>query len=88
MATTTTAAPPTGVKLAPGSILSPPPADITIAQAATPLHIDEIAAMMGLETGEWDLYGPHQAKVRNRKRERAEIGARALSTRPSHSSSL
>jgi hypothetical protein len=62
MATTTTQ--PTGVKLAPAGIISPPPADITIAQAARPLPIGEVAEMMGLAEGEYDHLGAHQAKVR------------------------
>ena len=59
MATTTN---PTGIKLT--STISPPPPDIVIAQASTPLHVEAIAEMLGLEAGEYDLYGPHQAKVR------------------------
>jgi hypothetical protein len=70
----TTAAPPaagtsttsnkTGIRLPPASLLSPVPADIDIAQAATPLHISEVAAMLDLKPEEVDLYGQHQAKVR------------------------
>jgi len=61
MATTATAKK-TGIPLA--STLSPVPADITIAQAATPLHISEVAAMLDLAPDEVDLYGQYQAKAR------------------------
>lgn len=60
MATTTTRL--TGIKLA--SVISPPPADIVIAQAATLQPIAEVAKMMGLEEGDFDPYGAHQGKVR------------------------
>lgn len=37
--------------------------DIEIAQEATPLHIDEVAAKVGLDTDILEHYGKHKAKV-------------------------
>ena len=37
--------------------------DIEIAQEATPLHIDEIAAKVGLDTDILEHYGKYKAKV-------------------------
>lgn len=42
---------------------SPVPSDIDIAQAATPVHISEIAKAAGLTPEEYDLYGTTKAKV-------------------------
>ena len=42
---------------------SPVPSDINIAQAATPVHICEIAQAVGLGPDEYDLYGTTKAKV-------------------------
>ena len=42
---------------------SPVPSDIDIAQAATPVHISEIAKAAGLSPEEYDLYGTTKAKV-------------------------
>ena len=42
---------------------SPVPSDIDIAQAATPVHIAEIAKAVGLSPEEYDLYGTTKAKV-------------------------
>lgn len=42
---------------------SPVPSDIDIAQAATPVHISDIAKAAGLTPDEYDLYGTTKAKV-------------------------
>ena len=42
---------------------SPVPSDINIAQAATPVHISEIAQAVGLAPDEYDMYGTTKAKV-------------------------
>lgn len=42
---------------------SPVPSDIDIAQAATPVHISDIAKAAGLRPEEYDLYGTTKAKV-------------------------
>ncbi len=42
---------------------SPVPSDINIAQAATPVHISEVAQAAGLGPDEYDLYGTTKAKV-------------------------
>ena len=44
-------------------VKSPVPKDIEIAQSTEPLHISKIAEDLGLKTDEYDLYGPHKAKV-------------------------
>ena len=43
---------------------SPVPSDIKIAQAATPVHISNVAQAAGLGPDEYDLYGTTKAKVR------------------------
>jgi len=45
------------------NILTSVPSDIQIAQAATPLPIDQIASEAGILPGELDLYGKTKAKV-------------------------
>jgi hypothetical protein len=45
------------------SLLTPVPADITIAQAATILPIAEVAKALKLQDDELDLYGKYKAKV-------------------------
>lgn len=45
---------------------SPVPSDIKIAQAATPVHISNVAQAAGLGPDEYDLYGITKAKVRRR----------------------
>ncbi len=45
------------------NILSKVPSDIDIAQAATPIPIDQIAAEAGILPEELELYGKHKAKV-------------------------
>lgn len=42
---------------------SPVPSDIDIAQAATPVHISDVAKAAGLTPDEYDLYGSTKAKV-------------------------
>ncbi len=42
---------------------SPVPSDISIAQAAKPVHISEVAQAAGLSPDEYDLYGTTKAKV-------------------------
>ena len=44
--------------------MSAVPSDIEIAQAAKPQHIQEIAAKLGIEPGELELYGDNKAKVK------------------------
>ncbi|KAA6429679.1 MAG: formate--tetrahydrofolate ligase-like [Trebouxia sp. A1-2] len=46
---------------------SPVPSDINIAQAATPVHISEIAQAVGLGPDEYDLYGTTKAKHRSQQ---------------------
>jgi len=43
--------------------LVPVPSDIEIAQAATPISIDRIAAEIGIQPDELELYGKNKAKV-------------------------
>src|SRR5689334_7838088 len=43
--------------------LVPVPSDIDIAQAATPIPIDRIAAEIGIQPEELELYGKNKAKV-------------------------
>src|SRR5207248_9379927 len=45
------------------NILARVPSDIEIAQAATPLPIDQIASEAGIQSQELDLYGKTKAKV-------------------------
>lgn len=44
--------------------LSPVPSDIDIAQACTPVHINDIASKIGLQSEDYELYGTTKAKVR------------------------
>ena len=46
----------------PGDGTSVPP-DFVIAQRATLSHIDNVAKKVGLQEGEYDLYGQHKAKA-------------------------
>lgn len=50
--------------------LVPVPSDIEIAQAATPIPIDRIAAEIGIRPEELELYGKNKAKVHLSVRER------------------
>lgn len=60
-ATATTAAPPKPLL----DIVTPTPPDIVIAQSIKPKHISQIAeGKLGLMPDEYELYGPHKAKVR------------------------
>jgi len=52
------------------NILARVPSDIEIAQAATPIPIDKIAAEAGILPGELELYGKSKAKVHLSARER------------------
>src|SRR5579859_7333563 len=52
------------------NILTRVPSDIEIAQAATPLPIDQIATEAGILPEELDLYGKNKAKVRLSVRDR------------------
>jgi formyltetrahydrofolate synthetase len=52
------------------SILARVPSDIEIAQAATPIPIDKIAAEIGIQPDEFELYGKNKAKVHLSVRER------------------
>ena len=45
------------------NILARVPSDIEIAQAATPIVIDKIAAEVGILPEELELYGRNKAKV-------------------------
>ena len=45
-------------------IKSPTPSDIEIAQSIDPIPISQIAASLGLDPDEVDLYGPTKAKVK------------------------
>ena len=47
----------------PLTLESPVPADIVIASAQKPKHIDVVAKEVGLKTEEVDLYGKNKAKV-------------------------
>jgi formyltetrahydrofolate synthetase len=57
------------------NILPRVPSDIEIAQAATPIPIDRIAAEAGILPDELDLYGKSKAKVHLSIRERLKDGA-------------
>jgi formyltetrahydrofolate synthetase len=52
------------------NILARVPSDIDIAQAATPIPIDKIAAEVGILPDELELYGKNKAKVRLEVRDR------------------
>ncbi len=52
------------------NILARVPSDIDIAQAATPIPIDKIAAEIGILPDELELYGKNKAKVRLSVRDR------------------
>ena len=52
------------------NILARVPSDIDIAQAATPIPIDKIAAETGILPDELELYGKNKAKVRLSVRDR------------------
>jgi formyltetrahydrofolate synthetase len=52
------------------NILARVPSDIDIAQAATPIPIDKIAAETGILPGELELYGKNKAKVHLSVRDR------------------
>ncbi|HEX3604199.1 MAG TPA: formate--tetrahydrofolate ligase, partial [Steroidobacteraceae bacterium] len=52
------------------NILARVPSDIDIAQAATPIPIDKIAAEAGILPDELELYGKNKAKVRLEVRDR------------------
>ncbi|MCA9716300.1 MAG: formate--tetrahydrofolate ligase [Myxococcales bacterium] len=58
------------------NLRDPVPADIDIAQSATPLPISSLAASIGLEPGELVLYGENKAKVSLAVRDRLEDQAR------------
>lgn len=51
-------------------IKTPVPSDIDIAQSVEPLHISKIAADLGLQADECELYGTHKAKVKLSVRDR------------------
>lgn len=44
-------------------VVSPVPADIDIANAVEPLHVQDIAADLNLSPRHYDLYGKFKAKV-------------------------
>jgi methylenetetrahydrofolate dehydrogenase (NADP+) / methenyltetrahydrofolate cyclohydrolase / formyltetrahydrofolate synthetase len=52
------------------NMLSRVPSDIAIAQAATPIPIDKIAAEVGILPDELELYGKYKAKVHLEIRDR------------------
>src|SRR5215467_9477303 len=54
-------------------MLVPVPSDIEIAQAATPLPIDQIAAESGILPEELELYGKSKAKVHLSIRDRLNV---------------
>ncbi|HUY20112.1 MAG TPA: formate--tetrahydrofolate ligase [Candidatus Binataceae bacterium] len=54
------------------NLLTPPPSDIEIAQAATSVPIDRIATEAGVKPDELELYGQSKAKVRLEIRERLQ----------------
>jgi len=45
------------------NVLTPVPSDIEVAQAATPIPIDQIASDAGILPEELELYGKTKAKV-------------------------
>ena len=55
------------------NVLPRVPSDIEIAQSATPLPIERIAAEAGISAGELELYGKNKAKVHLSIRDRLEI---------------
>jgi formyltetrahydrofolate synthetase len=56
------------------NLLNPVPSDLEIAQAATPVPIDRIAAESGILPGELELYGKNKAKVHLSIRDRLKDG--------------
>jgi formyltetrahydrofolate synthetase len=56
-------------------LLNPVPSDLEIAQAATPVPIDRIAAESGILPEELELYGKNKAKVHLSIRDRLKDGA-------------
>ncbi len=52
------------------NLLNPVPSDLEIAQAATPIPVDRIAAEAGILADELELYGKNKAKVHLSIRER------------------
>lgn len=51
-------------------VRTPVPSDIDIAQSITALHVSDIAAKIGLQSDEFELYGTTKAKVRLSVRDR------------------
>ena len=62
------------------NLRTPVPSDIDIAQAATPLPIDQIAAEAGILPDELELYGKTKAKVHLSVRDRLKRRRRTAST--------
>ncbi|EER10689.1 Formate--tetrahydrofolate ligase, putative [Perkinsus marinus ATCC 50983] len=56
--------------LAEGSIQSPVPSDIDIAQSVAPVHIRSVCESLGLDDEDYDCYGKYAAKINLSVRER------------------